>query len=188
VLEVAENFNAGWSARAGDEVLAPVRVDGWKQAWVVPAGVAGPVELDFTPDRPYRAGLLLGLVGLLAVLAVALRPPRSRAAPAAVSRGLPRLTAALVVLGVLLTFGLGGAAVLGAAALLLGFTRKAPLALLAFLGVAAAAGVAAVVGVRPDPPAAVLQGCLLVLAWAAVLVAGLPARRPGGSSAGPDAR
>jgi len=35
VLETTENANAGWSATVEGLALEPVRVDGWRQAWVV---------------------------------------------------------------------------------------------------------------------------------------------------------
>ena len=41
-LVVNENFNAGWQAvTAGGALLRPVRLDGWKQAWLLPAGTSG---------------------------------------------------------------------------------------------------------------------------------------------------
>ncbi len=67
VLELAENFNPGWSAEVGDQSLTPLRVDGWKQAFVVPAGVSGPAMITFAPNSTYRWGLLAGLIGVLVV-------------------------------------------------------------------------------------------------------------------------
>ena len=66
VLSVPENANDGWVATMDGRTLERVRVDGWQQAWVVPAGGGGTVELDFAPDGPYRTELLVG--GLAAVL------------------------------------------------------------------------------------------------------------------------
>ncbi|MFD2355454.1 hypothetical protein ACFSTC_48570 [Nonomuraea ferruginea] len=40
-LVVGENFNAGWRAKIGDRTLRPVRIDGWKQAWELPAEHVG---------------------------------------------------------------------------------------------------------------------------------------------------
>ncbi|MGH8967054.1 MAG: discoidin domain-containing protein, partial [Actinomycetes bacterium] len=48
VLSVPENANPGWVARFEGRELPRVRVDGWQQAWVLPAGAAGTVTLDFT--------------------------------------------------------------------------------------------------------------------------------------------
>jgi arabinofuranan 3-O-arabinosyltransferase len=181
VLEVAENFNEGWVAHAGERALQPVRVDGWKQAFVIPAGVGGEVSLEFAPDEPYRWGLLGGLIAVLLVVFVAIRPPRAGQAPPVRSRALPLVTAGLVAAGVVLTFGLVGLALLVPAA----FVLRRGLPVVAFAGVLGATLVAAVVGIRPEGPAVILQAVLLVLAWAAVLRAGWPA---GGSSAVPGVR
>jgi len=53
-LVVNENFNAGWQASLGGTTLRPVRVDGWKQAWVLPAGTTGTVTLTYLPNALYR--------------------------------------------------------------------------------------------------------------------------------------
>jgi arabinofuranan 3-O-arabinosyltransferase len=66
VLTVAQNFNPGWTARDGQgAALASIRLDGWKQGWVLPPGAATVVTARFTPDSPYRTGLLVGFVALL---------------------------------------------------------------------------------------------------------------------------
>jgi arabinofuranan 3-O-arabinosyltransferase len=72
LLLVRENRNPGWSASLGGRVLEPVVVDGWQQAWVLPAGGPGEVELTFRPDTTYRSALAGGalLLALLAVLAL----------------------------------------------------------------------------------------------------------------------
>jgi arabinofuranan 3-O-arabinosyltransferase len=76
VLSVPENANPGWVARLDGRELPRVRVDGWQQAWVLPAGAGGTVTLDFTPDGEYRQGLLIGGVAVLVVLLVLLIPIR----------------------------------------------------------------------------------------------------------------
>jgi len=91
-LVVNENFNAGWQARAGGRLLRAVRLDGWKQAWLLPAGTAGTVILTYPPDTLYRRAIFGGLGSLGLVMLVALWPgqpawrPRRRARP----RWLPR--------------------------------------------------------------------------------------------------
>ncbi|MDQ7904057.1 alpha-(1-_3)-arabinofuranosyltransferase family protein [Phytohabitans sp. ZYX-F-186] len=80
LLVVPENFNAGWVATMDGRRLPAVRVDGWQQAFELPAGDGGTVTLAFTPDRPYRAGLAAGagaavLVGLLALVPARRRRP-----------------------------------------------------------------------------------------------------------------
>ncbi|MEV5964329.1 alpha-(1-_3)-arabinofuranosyltransferase family protein [Kribbella sp. NPDC051952] len=79
VLTVAQNYNAGWEAYDGSgHKLTPIRVAGWQQGWVLPAGPEQVVTASFMPDRLYRAGLLLGLLALLAVLGLAVFAPRRR--------------------------------------------------------------------------------------------------------------
>ena len=56
LLETTENFNDGWQARLGEVVLRPYRVDGWRQAFLVPAGASGTVTLEYAPNSAYRAG------------------------------------------------------------------------------------------------------------------------------------
>jgi arabinofuranan 3-O-arabinosyltransferase len=83
VLALRENTNPGWRARLGDTTLQPVVVDGWQQGWVIPAGVAGTIVVEFVPDQIYRAGLVGGAALLLLILAMALLPARQRGSHAA---------------------------------------------------------------------------------------------------------
>lgn len=144
VLSVPENFNAGWVAHLGDQKLTPLRVDGWQQAWLVPAGNTGEIRLEYAPQPLYSLLLPLGLalsgLVLVAGLVLLVRRPQLLAArdwpnPAPVSAGG-------IVLSILLGLALmGGVASAGlAAGLLLGRSaRKAWLP----LGVLAAALVVA---------------------------------------------
>jgi arabinofuranan 3-O-arabinosyltransferase len=75
---VNENFNAGWQASLGRTRLWPVRIDGWKQAWLLSAGTAGTVTLTYPPDRVYRDAIAGGLGTLALVVLVALWPARRR--------------------------------------------------------------------------------------------------------------
>ena len=86
ILAVRENTNTGWRATVSGRVLTPVVVDGWQQGWLLPAGTSGEVLLRFVPDTAYRAGLFLGGVLLIGVLALAVLPERRRTAPSAVGR------------------------------------------------------------------------------------------------------
>ena len=67
-LELAENANTGWVATLDGTELEPVRVDGWRQAWVVPPGRGGTVAIRFAPDGLYRGALLVGLAAALVLL------------------------------------------------------------------------------------------------------------------------
>ena len=71
VLTVAQNFNSGWTARDGHgTALVSIRLDGWKQGWVLPAGSATVVSARFEPDGSYRGGLLVGLLALACAAAL----------------------------------------------------------------------------------------------------------------------
>lgn len=82
LLVVHENENAGWQATYRGATLPAVTVDGWQQAWVVPAGAIGVIHLRFTPQTAYSAGLIAGAAAaaLLVVLAGPL-PRRRRPRP-----------------------------------------------------------------------------------------------------------
>ena len=70
VLTVSQSENLGWQAHLDGEVLDRVVVDGWKQAWRIPAGSTGEVTLSFTPQSSFLNGIVFGLV-LAALLNVA---------------------------------------------------------------------------------------------------------------------
>ncbi|GAA4607264.1 alpha-(1-_3)-arabinofuranosyltransferase [Actinoallomurus liliacearum] len=79
-LVVNENYNAGWQAKIDGRTLRPVRIDGWRQAWALPAGTIGTVRLSYTPDRTYQAAVLIGLNFLVVLVIAALWPSRHRSA------------------------------------------------------------------------------------------------------------
>ncbi|MEU7630259.1 alpha-(1-_3)-arabinofuranosyltransferase [Nocardia sp. NPDC049220] len=85
LLVLPVSTNAGWRATTSEgRVLVPLVVDGWQQAWLLPADNTGPVTISFPVDRWYRLGIFGGLALLLplAVLAIP-RRARTRARPAA---------------------------------------------------------------------------------------------------------
>jgi arabinofuranan 3-O-arabinosyltransferase len=94
LLVVPENVNAGWRATLEGDELTPLRVDGWMQGYLLPAGDGGRVTLEFTPNRLYQAGLALGgLLALVLVTAAVLAgrreersPPLLRPAPQGTAR------------------------------------------------------------------------------------------------------
>jgi len=61
LLHLPENANPGWEARVDGEELRRVRVDGWQQAWLLPASGEVTVELSYAPQRVYTVLLPLGL-------------------------------------------------------------------------------------------------------------------------------
>ena len=122
-LAVNENFNPGWRAVIGGRTLRAVRLDGWKQAWLLPAGRSGLVTLTYLPDTPYRAAIFGGLGSLALILILALRPRawtrRRRVpavapapAPAAARAPTPALARRPVIARVLVTMGLASGLVL----------------------------------------------------------------------------
>src|SRR5262249_30287656 len=69
-LVVNQDFNAGWQARLGGTRLRTVRIDGWKQGWLLPAGTAGTVTLTYMPNSGYRDAIFGGLGTLALVVLV----------------------------------------------------------------------------------------------------------------------
>jgi arabinofuranan 3-O-arabinosyltransferase len=89
-LQVSDNFNPAWTATLAGRTLRPVRLDGWQQGWIVPAGAAGTVTMTMGPDKVFRTSLLVGAVLLLVLAAVALvRGRRPNPAPVGRRRRLP---------------------------------------------------------------------------------------------------
>jgi hypothetical protein len=149
LLVVPENGNAGWIARAGGARLPAVRVDGWQQAWVLPAGFDGAVTLEFTPQDAYESGLGFGAAGLAVLVGLAaVRPrrsvgiadqPRHRAVPGP-ARPVLAGTAIVAFGGVIA--GVVGAITFATAGVLLRLDRRRLLIIGAVLGVVALTGVA----------------------------------------------
>jgi arabinofuranan 3-O-arabinosyltransferase len=102
VLAVAENANDGWVATVDGHELGRTRVDGWQQAWVLPAGGEVTVSLEFVPDQPYRQGLLIGALAALALIALLAVPVRRRIAVSTLPGGTHWVPAVLVGLLVVL--------------------------------------------------------------------------------------
>jgi arabinofuranan 3-O-arabinosyltransferase len=90
VLALTENFNSGWKAELNGTSLRAVRVDGWRQAWAVPAGRGGNVELTFAPGGGYRLGLIVGAMAVAALVGLAtVRGRLRRHAESALAAGVP---------------------------------------------------------------------------------------------------
>jgi len=69
-LEVHENYNPGWAAELNGRALAPVRLDGWQQAFIVPAGAGGTITLTFRPAGTYHLALVASLLAAVLLLAI----------------------------------------------------------------------------------------------------------------------
>jgi arabinofuranan 3-O-arabinosyltransferase len=78
VVVLPQNFNAGWEATAGGITLAPQRVDGWEQGWVIGPGAEAKVTFRYRPAPLFTASLVGGAAGVLICLACALLPVRRR--------------------------------------------------------------------------------------------------------------
>jgi len=70
-LVVNENFNPGWRAVIDGRQLRAIRLDGWKQAWLLPAGTTGMVTLTYPPNTVYQGAILAGLSALALAMFVA---------------------------------------------------------------------------------------------------------------------
>ena len=69
-LEVHENYDTGWAATLNGRTLTPVRLDGWQQGFVLPAGAGGAVTLTFQPATSYHLFLVLSLLAIAVLLAI----------------------------------------------------------------------------------------------------------------------
>ncbi len=69
-LEVHENYDTGWAATLNGRALTPVRLDGWQQGFVLPAGAGGAVALTFRPATSYHLILILSLLAIAVLLAI----------------------------------------------------------------------------------------------------------------------
>jgi arabinofuranan 3-O-arabinosyltransferase len=77
-LEIHENFNVGWSATLNGRPLTPVRLDGWQQAFIVPAGRGGVIMLSYGPATVYHVGLIVSALALAVLAALAIGHGRRR--------------------------------------------------------------------------------------------------------------
>ncbi|MBH5334670.1 DUF3367 domain-containing protein [Streptomyces pactum] len=71
-LQTYQNHNEGWRATLDGRELTPVRLDGWQQGFLVPAGASGTVHLSYEPSTWYHAGLFGGAAGVALLLGLAL--------------------------------------------------------------------------------------------------------------------
>ncbi len=118
LLTLQQNDNDAWVATLDGETLPSVRVAGWKQGFLVPAGAAGEVRLSLPADRQFVSLLVAGAAGVLLCLLVVLvplvrrRPARADLAPLTSARpGLLDAAVALAAGGLLVGgWGLGACA------------------------------------------------------------------------------
>ena len=77
-LELHQNANPGWAASLDGRPLAPVRLDGWQQGFVIPAGVGGVVTLTFRPVKFYHVWIILSAAGAAGLVVAALAGRKRR--------------------------------------------------------------------------------------------------------------
>ncbi len=179
ILETTENFNDGWAARLDGQPLQAIRVDGWRQGWIVPAGLAGQVTMTFTPQPIYVAGLLAGLLCAITLLDLALVGRRSPSPLVSSDSDLGPRWAWLLAGGAVVSCALvGGWWGLGAAAvgLGLGAALRRPVVAGGLAGAAALAAAAAPWPQRLEAPDGLLIATAL-LALAAIAAASAPSLR-----------
>jgi arabinofuranan 3-O-arabinosyltransferase len=190
VLVVHENANPGWTAQLGGRPLRSVRIDGWQQGWIVPAGASGSVMLTFGPATPYRSGLLLGAALAVLLLALALMQPRaaSSVGPVVETRRL-RLISSLLAVLLVATFGVTALAGLALGAVLAVLVRRGGRELPALVAGVCAFAAAGLVALAPWPDATSLEWHVQVLTVLGVCIAVVTGwfSAPGFSGAGPAA-
>jgi arabinofuranan 3-O-arabinosyltransferase len=71
-VEVHDNFTAGWTAALNGRPLTAVRLDGWQQAFIVPAGQGGVIRLSYAPATVYHAGLIVAALALVVLALITL--------------------------------------------------------------------------------------------------------------------
>jgi arabinofuranan 3-O-arabinosyltransferase len=87
--EIHENVDAGWTATLNGRPLTAATLDGWQQAFIVPAGRGGTITLTFRPATIYHAGLVASVLLLLLLLGFSIGTGwlrRRRSAPANTGR------------------------------------------------------------------------------------------------------
>ncbi|MEW9518508.1 alpha-(1-_3)-arabinofuranosyltransferase domain-containing protein [Streptomyces tubercidicus] len=191
-LQMYENANDGWQATLNGRRLTPLRIDGWQQAFLIPAGAGGTVELSYAPAIAYGLGLAGGALGVALLLLSALvrRTPRTPPPPAPVPPAPSWVLGVLALTAVLALASGPYALIVPALALVAHFRPQllVPLALVAMVG----AGVVAALGA--GEPHAAGEGAfsgtaqalaLLALTAAVVTVPGGRAARQPASGEGP---
>jgi arabinofuranan 3-O-arabinosyltransferase len=76
-----EVANEGWVASLEGVPVGALVVDGWRQAFLVPAGPAGRLDITYTPQRAFLIGTALGLALLVLLVVLAVVPERRATAP-----------------------------------------------------------------------------------------------------------
>jgi arabinofuranan 3-O-arabinosyltransferase len=188
-LVIPQNYNQGWVATLNGRILDSVRIDGWQQGYIVPAGAAGTVQLAMTSDGIFRLGLLLGALLLVVLLLLAFLPSKRPTLEPLSARRPPPFWV-LSVASVLLLFLVGGPLALTALPLLVAARKWGgrPMAAVAFIAfMVAGVAVAWNAGAQPSTHSGAfghLAQIASIVAFGAVLSATAAERRSGRSLAG----
>ncbi len=89
-LAVRENASSTWTAKLDGKALTPIRLDGWQQGYIVPAGAAGTIVIENLPGHEYRRNLVIGLLLILVLIGLAALPDRLRLRRGKDEDGYPR--------------------------------------------------------------------------------------------------
>ncbi|MGA5185334.1 alpha-(1-_3)-arabinofuranosyltransferase domain-containing protein [Streptomyces griseoincarnatus] len=145
-LTTHENHNDGWKATLDGEELTPLRLDGWQQGWLVPAGKGGTVTLSYGPATTYGAALIASGAGIVVLAGLLLWRRRAenpdRLRPASPAPGVWLGTVVVTLTGVVVA---GWWALLLPPLALLAWRRRSLLPPLAFATLTGA-GLTAAVG------------------------------------------
>ncbi|ELS58804.1 alpha-(1-_3)-arabinofuranosyltransferase domain-containing protein [Streptomyces viridochromogenes] len=179
-LRTYENVNDGWRATLNGEELTPVRLDGWQQAWLIPAGKSGTVHLEYEPAGLYRAALIGGAVAVAALVALAFVGRRRTARTSAGETGVPPAPGPLlgtVALTAVVALVAGPLALVVPVLVVVARLRPGVLApvaaaAMAGAGVVAATGAGAPVSAERGAFGAIAQVLALVAVGAAVVTTG----------------
>lgn len=70
-LRTHMSVNKGWKATMDGKELSSLRLDGWQQGFLIPAGTSGTITLEYAPTTYYNGGLIAAGIGLLVLLGLA---------------------------------------------------------------------------------------------------------------------
>ena len=94
---VSQNYNSSWVATMDNHTLKSIRVDGWAQGYLVPAGKAGTVTLSVPANTLFQLLLVLGGALLIGLLVLALVPSNSEPSGPLEPRASPNFRLLLAV-------------------------------------------------------------------------------------------
>lgn len=89
-LVLGQSYNEGWTAAAdGRDLGVPTLINGYANAWLLPAGEATTVRLEWTPQKLVRWSFVLSILSLLVAAALVAWPRRTAAVAGADEQRIP---------------------------------------------------------------------------------------------------